>query len=348
VAYGRKPSDYDPEAFQGLHQRFVLVIIDEANGVPKVLYDAVDTVTTNEHARILAIGNPDSPTSHFAQICKPESDWRKIWIDGFRTPNFTGEFMPDEAVYEDLLSVRWVEERRREWGERSPLWESKVRGRFPVSADDALIQMDWWNDAADRQLDPEGYAGTLGVDVARYGEDSSMCYQNRSGYLRRLWRISKTSTTETARKVAETLAVHPGAPVNVDGTGVGGGVVDNLKDWGHNVWEFISGALPTDDRFANMRSQAYWHLRDMFEYGMIDVDSDDEVLKNQLTSMKWSLDGRGRIRVETKEDYMKRLRVKSPDAADAAMMACWEGDTGSIPNHAEIPAITADLLEVLW
>jgi hypothetical protein len=37
VAYGRKPADYDPAAFQGIHARYVLVIIDEAGGVPKAI-----------------------------------------------------------------------------------------------------------------------------------------------------------------------------------------------------------------------------------------------------------------------------------------------------------------------
>jgi hypothetical protein len=46
VAYGRKPADYDPAAFQGIHARYVLVIIDEADGVPKSIFDAVDALAT--------------------------------------------------------------------------------------------------------------------------------------------------------------------------------------------------------------------------------------------------------------------------------------------------------------
>jgi hypothetical protein len=71
VAYGRKPADYDPAAFQGIHARYVLVIIDEAGGVPKSIFDAVDALATNIDARVVAVGNPDDPASHFATICKP-------------------------------------------------------------------------------------------------------------------------------------------------------------------------------------------------------------------------------------------------------------------------------------
>lgn len=148
VGYGRKPADYSTAAFQGIHARFVLVILDEASGVDKTLYDAVDALATNEYARVLAIGNPDDATSHFAEVCKPDSGWNVVHIDGLRTPNFTRErvlavdcgqcrrigrerplladlyeveripyseeVIPD-AVRPMLLSPLWVEERLHRW-----------------------------------------------------------------------------------------------------------------------------------------------------------------------------------------------------------------------------------------
>ena len=86
VAYGRKPADYDPAAFQGIHARYVLVIIDEAGGVPKSIFDAVDALATNIDARVVAVGNPDDPGSHFAAICKPGSGWHVETISAFDTP----------------------------------------------------------------------------------------------------------------------------------------------------------------------------------------------------------------------------------------------------------------------
>ncbi|MFL5202309.1 MAG: hypothetical protein ACJ8B9_09485 [Microvirga sp.] len=75
VGYGRKPADYDQAAFQCIHTRYVLVIIDEAGGVPKSIFDAVDALATNIDARVVAVGNRDDPSSHFATICKPGSGW---------------------------------------------------------------------------------------------------------------------------------------------------------------------------------------------------------------------------------------------------------------------------------
>ena len=75
VAYGRKPADYDQSAFQGIHPMNPLDLGDEACGVPKSIFDAVDALATNVNARVAAIGNPDDPSSHFAQMCKPGSGW---------------------------------------------------------------------------------------------------------------------------------------------------------------------------------------------------------------------------------------------------------------------------------
>lgn len=148
VGYGRKPADYSQSAFQGIHARYVLIIIDEACGVDVNLFNSVDALATNANARVLAIGNPDDPTSHFASVCKPDSGWHVIRIDGLGTPNFTqdavewldcpqcrqaGREKPllarlfeeegikytEEYVPEDLrdmlLSPLWVEERIHRW-----------------------------------------------------------------------------------------------------------------------------------------------------------------------------------------------------------------------------------------
>lgn len=114
VGYGRKPADYEQSAFQGIHAEYVLVVIDEACGVTQHLYDAVDSLATNENARVLAIGNPDDPGSHFAKVCKPDSGWNVIHLDGLRSPNITYDRVvgpdPDEPQYPLLAALMEAEE----------------------------------------------------------------------------------------------------------------------------------------------------------------------------------------------------------------------------------------------
>lgn len=142
IAYGRRPTEI--ASFQGIHARFVLIILDEADGIPEQLWIAADTLASSGHVRVLAIGNPDGADTHFARVCKPGSGWNVVRIDGLRTPNFTRagltafpelkQYMVDNNIpfadhaiqhipmnvrseWKDvLLSPEWVYERMQRWG----------------------------------------------------------------------------------------------------------------------------------------------------------------------------------------------------------------------------------------
>jgi hypothetical protein len=182
VAYGRKPADYDPAAFQGIHARYVLVIIDEAGGVPKSISDAVDALATNVDARVVAVGNPDDPASHFATICKPGSGWHVETISAFDTPAYTGE-----KVLEDLLpllvSPEWVEERKLRWGVTSPIYQSKVLGEFPDISDHSLI-LPRWIEAAQKRTLQRTRRPIIAADIARFGEDETVIMRREGGWIR--------------------------------------------------------------------------------------------------------------------------------------------------------------------
>lgn len=324
VAYGRKPADYNPDAFQGIHARYILVIIDEANGVPRVLWDAVDSLATNASARVLAIGNPDNPGSHFKTVCDPGSGWNIVRISAFDTPNFTGEDIPSD-LGELLVDVDWVEERKKRWGVGSPLWTSKVLGRFPNIASDNLIAPDWIEAAQNRyhETDDRKILGQLGCDIARFGDDESVIIRQREIKCVRLWTGSHFDTMTTAGHIARQMRyLEEIVPAVVDEVGVGAGVVDRLKELDLPVYGFNGGTSAIEkNNFVNARSEAFWRLRERFETDMIAIDPRDDILAGQLVGLKWYVDSSGRIGAERKEDYRKRLRAASPDRADALMMS---------------------------
>lgn len=360
IGYGRKPQDYDPDAFQGIHQRYVLAVLDEANGIPAALYNAVDTIVTNEHSRVLAIGNPDDPESQFAKVCAPGSGWNVIHIDGFATPNFTREWVPNE-VRELLLSPEWVEERKKRWGVKSPIYISKVRGRFPKVSGDTLIQPDWIIAAAQREIIPDkADSGQGGLDVARFGDDETILYRNRGGHCRIEMAFWLADLAETIGHTK--LAIHrppPGSSIElraanmfpamvvvIDEAGVGGGVVDVLRDQDEEVAGFNGGWSATDgERFFNARAEGYWHLRELFQNGLIDLDPEDEELQAQLGQLKWKLDSKGRIKVETKDEFKERTGLASPNRADALMYSTlpW-APVFDIESHKRGHSYTRDLL----
>jgi hypothetical protein len=322
VAFGRKPADYDPDAFQGIHALYVLVILDEACGVDEALWNAAETLTANEGSRILAIGNPDDPASHFARVCHPGSGWHTIRIDGLHSPNFTDEPVPEE-LRALLLSPTWVEERKRSWGEDSPLYISKVRGEFPEDADDSLIPLGWIRAAQARYEEASGHpevAEVLGVDVARYGSDETVIVARAGELAWIVGRYRREDTMATTGRVVRALADLGASEAAVDVVGIGAGVVDRLDEQRLPVVGLNGGSAPLDpDRFANARAEWFWGLRDRFESGEITIEPDDE-LGAQLAGIRYLIDSRGRILIESKQDARSR-GVASPDIADALMLA---------------------------
>ena len=340
IAYGRKPADLKnateaAQAFQGIHARYILVIMDEACGIPEWLWNAVETIATNKFARVLAIGNPDVPETPFEKTHLPTSRWKSLKISAFDTPAFTGEDVP-VALLTDLVSPDWVDARKQEWGEQSPLYMSKVLAEFPEVSEETLIhprliQMAQFADRSKEALDDPG---RFGLDIARSAnKNENACYRNRAGHLRLEFANYEANTMRTAGRAVRLLNRTGGnVPMVVDTVGVGGGVHDRLKEQGFPVQAFVASEAPTTPtnkkRFVNRRSEQWWNFRKQFEQGMIDLPSTEEDAKliSQLMSIRYIIRSDGKILVEPKED-MEDRGLPSPDRADAAMMACADNPT---------------------
>ena len=321
VGFGRKPADANEHGFQGIHRLYVLVILDEACGIPKQLFTAAEAIVTNENCRILAIGNPDDPGTEFGKVCRPGSGYNVISVSAFESPNFTGETVPD-PLPKLLVSRDWVDDKRRRWGESNPLWKSKVLGEFPEIGENTLIHPAWITRAQQADM-PAGAPRTLGVDVARFGTDKTVICLREGPRARIVKRINHSPTTVTTGTVMQ-LQRELSTPVaQVDGVGVGGGVVDMLAEYGAPAVDMQAGAAAFGEdahRFKNVRAQWYWGLREAFEAGEIDLDPNDDDLAGQLAELRYTLDSRGQIVIESKDD-MKKRGVNSPDDADALMLA---------------------------
>lgn len=318
AGFGRKPADTDIHGFQGHHRRYVLVILDEACGIPQQLWTAVEAITTNADCRILAIGNPDDPAAEFGSVCKPGSGWNVIKISAFDTPNFTDEPVPG-ALRPLLLDPEWELDKRTRWGAESPRYISKVLGDFPDIGDDVLISPSLIEAARQRALEPSG-AGILGVDVARFGMDRTVIYLRRGPVIRKVGEWSKQATTETTGRVIATKHETGADEIRVDGVGVGGGVVDQLTEQGFGALDMQAGAGASDrERFANARAEWAWSMRERLEAGDLDLDPADDDLAAQLGAFKYRYNSRGQIVIESKDEMRKR-GLPSPDHADAAIL----------------------------
>lgn len=326
VGFGRKPQDHVNReeamaAFQGIHARYVLILLDEAGGIPKWLFDAADTLATNSKARVLAIGNPDDPQAHFAKVCAPGSGWNRIRIDGFQTPNFTGEEIPDE-LRELLLAPEWVEERKTRWGEASPLYISKVRALFPEVSEHTLFPPALLRKCQVNEL-PGTDKGTYGFDIAEEGEDKTTGYRNRGGVIREVFAVAGQNTDKTTGDISALLRKRGDVPAFIDSVGVGIGIYDALRAQGLPVHKFKASYKPLDEeRFDSLKAETFWMLREAMAAGNIDLapEGEDDDLIAELGTLQYFHTRKGQIRMETREERTKR-GLRSPDRADAAAMS---------------------------
>ncbi|RCG19162.1 hypothetical protein DQ384_38160 [Sphaerisporangium album] len=332
VAYGRKPADHDESAFQGIHAEFVLVIIDEACGIPEQLWIAADALATGPECRIFAIGNPDNPASHFKRVCLPGSGWHVIGISAFDSPNLTGEAVPPK-VGKALVSREWVEEKRREWGEDNPLYRSKVLGEF---SEDSQWQVVRTSDVAACRIDlDKPYAPVellpveLGVDVGG-GRDETVIRERRGQVAGREWREHTDRPEVIAPMVLQAIRETGATSVKIDSNGVGFGVVGELRNMAARGLHTarisavnVSEAPRDPARFANLRAEIWWcigrELSEAREWDLSTMDNADDTVA-QLLEPQWSLDPKGRVLVEKKDDIIERLG-RSPDNADALLLA---------------------------
>lgn len=332
VAFGMKPDDMDPSAFQGIHGRYVLVIFDEAGGINATpLWEAADTLCANDDSRFLAIGNPDDPEGEFANICKPGSGWHVIHISAFETPNFTKEEVPDR-IRPLLVGPLYVEEKRRKWGETNPFWISKILGQFPDTTTDGLIPIRWVKLAQTRELLPTN-PREMGIDVGGGTNNSTFCLRQHQHY-RVLKRTQSPDTMETCGEmlalIASTDAANPEHGVlkaKVDEIGIGRGMVNRAAELktsnvSAKVVVGVNVSRPAKDKehFANIRAEGYWDLREQFQAGCVDIDAEDDDLAAQLVDLRYKRNSRGQIQMESKDEIRARGKP-SPDDADAMMLS---------------------------
>jgi phage terminase large subunit len=309
----------EAERFQGFHSPNLLVVFDEAPGVNPIIWEAAQGLMTGEHNHFLGIGNPISPSGPFFDAFK-SSLYNKIQISCLDNPNYK----EGREVIPGLTTKRWVDDRKAEWGEHSPLFMSRVLGEFPIEGSNNLIPLSWCEEAYNRRVEHVENHKYMGVDVARYGNNWTVITIYQKPIVRQ-WRLMGKNTMEVANFVLSLFNDERPQSVTVDDTGVGGGVVDRLLELRvPTVGVNFSESANRRGTFRGIRDEIYWNLRDLFRVGDIKLDRGrHENLVNQLSALQYTImDRSGKIQVESKKELTKRGLV-SPDDADSLALAVY-------------------------
>lgn len=335
-AYGlspRKSTEADMASLQGRHAPNQLIIMDEAAGLPRKIWETVQGLAVSENNRVLAIGNPIEQAGPFYEACV-SPHWNHIRISCMEHPNV----IYGRDAIPGAVSRSWIEQRAEEWATPCepktpggvnlwwcdkwvyplPVFTAKVLGIAPEQSDDQLISMSWVN-AAQNTFQPMGDDTTLACDPApRAGDDTAIAI--RSG--NRIIEVVRRKTHTTGAVVGfirQMMLMHNVDAVIIDEGGSGIGVVDECRRQSITV-RAVNGASGSTQkkRFSNLRSQMWWNLREALRKGLVQLPV-DTMLEADLTAVRWGSDLYQRILLEDKEETKKRIK-RSPDSGDAVAL----------------------------
>ncbi len=216
-------------------------------------------------------------------------------------------------------------------------YESNLRKLYPDELVKQLLEGDWdaleagnylfkYSDiksAIEREVDTGDEPNVIGQDIARYGDDSSVACIKKGNKVFWIDHWAKTNLMHTTGKIVNLIERFEPSLVNLDVIGLGSGVYDRLIELKYkqanpiNVQEKARGE--EKEKFANLRAEMYKSLQSKFEKGEISIPDDLELIA-ELSSIKYKINSRGQLQMESKED-MKKRGTKSPDKADALALA---------------------------
>ena len=326
-----------PDALQGFHADDVLYIIDEASGVDDSIFEPVLGALSTPGAKLLMCGNPTQLSGFFYESHnKNRSSYAAFHIDGRKSSRVSQDF---------------VQTIIRMYGEDSDVFRVRVAGDFPLQEDDIFIPLPLVENSIMTEFSPRKKPDSIhiGCDVARFGDDRTVIgykidekaefYKIRQGQ-------DTMKTADDIVMLGEMLVqryrLSPDAddpiPVKVDDGGVGGGVVDRLRQMKRNAPEKLWWLEIYPVIFGQRIKHKHYHDSTTYMMSVVkkllqpyDEDGhkkpvelilpDDDDLVAQLSGRKYGLTETSKIKVESK-DAMKKRGRPSPDEADCVLLLC--------------------------
>lgn len=322
-----------PDALQGFHAENVLYIIDEASGVDDSIFEPVLGALSTPGSRLLMCGNPTQLSGFFYDSHnKNRASYKAFHIDGRNSSRVSKEFV------QTIIDM---------YGEDSDVFRVRVAGEFPLQEDDIFIPLSLIE--ASIMTEPKTNKNPsfihIGCDVARFGDDKTVIGYNVDGKVsfykkRRGQDLMKTADdiVMLGEELIRKYKFNGMIPVKIDDGGVGGGVVDRLRQIKRNSPERFVWLDIYPVKFGQRIKHKYCY--DSTTYMMMIVKKllqpfdedgnkkpvelilpDDNDLIAQLSGRKYFLTDNSKIRIESK-DAMKKRGSPSPDEADCVLLLC--------------------------
>ncbi len=349
------------ERVQGQHGKFLMFVLDEAEGIPKFVYEAIDSMTSGGIVIVLMIANPKTRNSHFYHQAK-YSNVLSMRMSCLQHPNVVADKTVVPGAVKRSYVTDMIEKHCHEvdgpnpdlfhfqvpwdattWYEPNNEFMFRVLGIPPENASiNTFIPVGRFEAAVKRGKQPMVNATTdptkarIGVDCARWGDDTGAVYLRHNGHISKVARIEQQNTFVYVEHIKFAALKLPDAVtslhIRVDGTGgFGAGIIDRLlvdpelrrRFHDFQVIEVMFGALPSphnSDEYANCVTEMYAETAEVLKD--IAIIQPAEQLEIDLTDRQYGYQSKGQLelkRLEPKDDFRKRHK-HSPDDGDGLVL----------------------------
>lgn len=319
----------NPAYIEGAHAQHMLYVFDESKTIPPETWDAAEGAFSTGNCYWLAISTPGGVSGRFYEIHsrkKGYEDWSVIHVT------------LEEAIAAGRIERSWADQRRLQWGETSAIYINRVLGNFAADDVEGVISLADIERSNERWLARQENNGFntctgFGVDIGRGGDKTVIAHEYDDNAIQTLERMDTKNSMEVAGRVVGLLNSHRNARAIID-LGYDPGVYDRVVEQRHvgeRAIPFVAAAREDmkDETgelgFVNLRSAAWWNLREMLKQNLYDLPPDDQ-LTGDLTAPKWVIKSGGRIAVESKAESetfgegVKARLGRSTDDGDAVVM----------------------------
>ena len=298
-----------PEALAGVHSENVLLIGDEASGIPEAVFVAASGSMSGHRATMVLAGNPIRTSGlFFDSHHRLANNWHTIHISCVGHPRIADAF---------------IEEAKERYGEDTNDYRVRVLGEFPRADADTVIPFELIQAAMTRDVEPSLVRPIWGVDCARFGQDRSALAKRRGNVAlgTQTWKDLDTMQLVGAIKAEwdKTLDLDRPESICVDAIGLGSGVADRLAEIGLPARAInVSESPPLGGNYLNLKAELWYQAKEWFATRACSLNNDTQ-LGAELGWPRYGYTSSGKLKVEGKSEMKKRTK-RSPDIADAFVL----------------------------
>ena len=299
-----------PEALAGVHSENVLLVCDEASGIPEKVFEAAAGSMSGHSCSTILLSNPTRSSGLFFDSHNRLSDswWTRQW----------------SCIQSSLVSDEFVQEMAERYGEESSAYHVRVLGNFPLADADTIIPFHLAEAAIKRDIQNAPNTRAIwSVDPARFGSDRTAFCKREGNVITEITSWKNLDLMQTVGRVqAEFEALSPSlqpTEILIDSIGVGAGVVDRLRELGLPVRGInVSESPSMKGVYNNLRTELWFKAKAWLEDKTCKIPDDPDLLAD-LTAIRYSFSSSGKMQAESKES-MKKRGLRSPDLADAVCL----------------------------